>query len=76
MDQEEAIQVLIGASLRQARLSEGLTLEDVSAQLRLSEKQITALEEDDFDGFGSAMLTRGFIKNYAKASISRSRAVS
>lgn len=66
MDQEEANQVLIGASLRQARLSQGLTLEDVSAQLRLSEKQITALEEDDFDGFGSAMLTRGFIKNYAK----------
>lgn len=66
MDQEEANQVFIGASLRQARLSQGLTLEDVSAQLRLSEKQINALEEDDFEGFGSAMLTRGFIKNYAR----------
>lgn len=66
MDQEEANQVFIGANLRQARISQGLTLEDVSAQLRLSEKQITALEEDNFDGFGSAMLTRGFIKNYAR----------
>lgn len=66
MDQEETNQVLIGASLRQARTSQNLTLEDVSAQLRLSEKQITALEDDDFDSFGSAMLTRGFIKNYAR----------
>lgn len=66
MDQEVTSNSLIGMSLREAREAQKMTIEDVSTQLRLSDKQIAALEEDNFDVFGSAMLTRGFIKNYAK----------
>ena len=66
MDQEITSHLYIGASLREARESQKLTLENVASQLRLSDKQITALENEDFDSFGSAMLTRGFIKNYAR----------
>ena len=57
---------LIGITLREAREAQKLTIEDVSKQLRLSEKQIHALEADEFEGFASAMLARGFIKNYAR----------
>ena len=56
----------IGASLRAARESQSLSVEKISSQLHLSEKQIQALEQDEFQSFGSAMLTRGFIKNYAR----------
>lgn len=66
MDQEVTSHLLIGASLREAREAQKLTIEDVCSQLCLSDKQIKALEEDNFDSFGSAMLTRGFIKNYAR----------
>ena len=66
MDDEITSEILIGLSLREAREAKNLTTEEVSKQLRLSEKQINALESDDFDGFASAMLTRGFIKNYAR----------
>lgn len=66
MDQEIINQSTIGAALREAREAQKLSIEEVSAQLRLSDKQITALEHDDFKSFGSAMLTRGFIKNYAR----------
>ena len=66
MDQELTNDSLIGVSLREARETQNLTIEDVSKQLRLSEKQILALEADEFDGFASAMLARGFIKNYAR----------
>ena len=57
---------LIGASLKAARETLKLSIADVSSQLHLSEKQIRALEQDDFESFGSAMLARGFIKNYAR----------
>ena len=66
MDQEVTSNSLIGVSLREAREAQKMTIEEVSTQLRLSDKQVAALEEDNFDVFGSAMLTRGFIKNYAK----------
>ena len=66
MEQELTSDSLIGVTLREAREAKKLTIEDVSKQLRLSEKQINALEADEFEGFASAMLARGFIKNYAR----------
>lgn len=66
MSQETTLKSIIGSTLRESREAQKLTIEEVSAQLRLSEKQITALEQEDFESFGSAMLTRGFIKNYAR----------
>ena len=59
-------ETLIGEILRKAREAQKLSVEDVASRLHLSVKQINALEQDDFAVFGSAMLVRGFIKNYAR----------
>lgn len=59
-------ETLIGDVLRKAREAQKLSVEDAASRLHLSIKQINALEQDDFAVFGSAMLVRGFIKNYAR----------
>ncbi len=66
MDQEIGGRALIGTVLRDAREAQNLSVEEIATRLRLSEKQINALESDDFSMFGSAIFVRGFIKNYAR----------
>ncbi len=56
----------LGASLRGAREAKGISQQDVSNSLRFSVKQIEALENDAFELFPDAMMTRGFIRSYAK----------
>lgn len=56
----------LGAQLRQARESKKLTQQDVSNSLRYSVKQIDALENHQFEVLPDAMMTRGFIRSYAK----------
>jgi len=55
-----------GFLLRAARLDRGMSIEEVARQLRLSVRQITALEEDDYDKLSSTTFLRGFVRNYAK----------
>lgn len=55
-----------GQSLRAARLVRGMSIEDVARQLRLSVRQITALEEDDYSKLSGGTFLRGFVRNYAK----------
>ena len=55
-----------GSLLRAARSERGMSIEEVSRQLRLSVRQITALEEDDYDKLSSTTFLRGFVRNYAK----------
>jgi len=43
-----------------------LSQQDVSDSLRYSVKQVDALERDAFDLLPDAMITRGFIRNYAR----------
>lgn len=43
-----------------------LSIEDVSNHLRLSLRQVKALESDDFAALPEAVITRGFIRNYAR----------
>jgi cytoskeleton protein RodZ len=57
---------VLGRRLTEAREAQGLSIEDVSNRLRLSTRQIRALEEDDFTVLPEAMITRGFIRNYAR----------
>jgi cytoskeleton protein RodZ len=57
---------VLGQQLAEAREAQGLSVEDVSNRLRLSPRQIKALEEDDFTQLPEAMITRGFIRNYAR----------
>jgi cytoskeleton protein RodZ len=56
----------VGQLLRKTRLNRGLSVEDVARQLRLSVRQITALEEDDYSKLVSNTFLRGFVRNYAK----------
>lgn len=55
-----------GQLLREARLERGLSIDDVARQLRLSVRQVTALEADDYDKVASGTFLRGFVRNYAK----------
>ncbi len=57
---------VLGALLRGAREQHGLLIEDISNRLRLSPRQVQALESDDFAALPEAMITRGFIRNYAR----------
>ncbi|PWB46449.1 MAG: hypothetical protein C3F18_12715 [Nitrosomonadales bacterium] len=55
-----------GARLRRERESQGLSLFDAARALRLSEKQIAALEADDYSKLPGRTFVRGFIRNYAR----------
>lgn len=55
-----------GRLLQDARLERGLSIEDVARQLRLSVRQVVALEEDDYDKVATGTFLRGFVRNYAK----------
>lgn len=56
----------LGERLLAAREAKKLSLQDVSDSLRYSVKQISALECGDYDALPDAMITRGFIRNYAR----------
>jgi cytoskeleton protein RodZ len=57
---------LPGASLLAERRAQGLSLGDVARQLKLSIRQIEALERDDYGSFPGPVFVRGFLRNYAK----------
>ncbi len=56
----------VGQLLQAARLVRGLSIEDVARHLRLSVRQVTALEEDDYAKLSGGTFLRGFVRNYAK----------
>ena len=55
-----------GGALRIAREKQGLSTQDIASRLRLSNKQIEALEADNFAALPEATIVKGFIRNYAK----------
>jgi cytoskeleton protein RodZ len=55
-----------GGALRLARENQGLTVQDISSRLRISPKQIEAIEADNFAILPEPTIVRGFIRNYAK----------
>jgi cytoskeleton protein RodZ len=56
----------LGEVLQAARVAKALSLQDVSDNLRYSVKQIDALEKGEYHLLPDAMITRGFIRNYAR----------
>ena len=56
----------LGPVLAAAREKLGLSAEDVASRLRLGLRQVHALEDDDFSVLPEAVITRGFIRNYAR----------
>jgi cytoskeleton protein RodZ len=66
VNQTQQAQAPLGELLSAARIAKKLTQQDVSNSLRFSVKQIDALENNQFDVLPDAMITRGFIRNYAR----------
>lgn len=56
----------IGQVLRDAREAQGMTQEDAAARLRLMQRQIVAMEADEFESLGQPVFARGFVRNYAR----------
>ena len=56
----------VGEVLRAARLEQGISVQDVARQLRLSVRQIEALEENEYGKLAGGTFLRGFVRNYAK----------
>jgi cytoskeleton protein RodZ len=48
------------------RRAQGLSLGDIARQLKLSVRQVEALERDDYRAFAGMVFVRGFLRNYAK----------
>ncbi|MFC7421508.1 helix-turn-helix domain-containing protein [Iodobacter arcticus] len=55
-----------GAALKARRIALGYTLDKVSAQLKLTPRQIDAIENERFDELPGNTFVRGFIRNYAR----------
>ena len=55
-----------GESLRQGRERAGLTQEDIAGKLKLSPRQIAAIETGDWGALPERTFTRGFMRNYAR----------
>ncbi len=65
-DSAEQSRLSVGEALTAARKSKNLEIDDVCAYLRLSPRQVLALENNDFSVLPEATITRGFIRNYAR----------
>lgn len=58
--------VHIGQQLLEARQSQGLSLSDVANKLKLSKRQIDAIENNRFSELPGNTFVRGFVRNYAR----------
>jgi len=58
--------LFVGDSLKQARKSKQMEVEDVAQQLYINPSIITHLEEENYDRIGAEVFIRGHLKNYAQ----------
>ncbi|BEV73842.1 MULTISPECIES: helix-turn-helix domain-containing protein [unclassified Paludibacterium] len=58
--------VSVGSALRAGREAAGLSLNEVAERLKLSLRQLDAIERDDFGALPGATFVRGFVRNYAR----------
>ncbi|TSA49483.1 MAG: helix-turn-helix domain-containing protein [Nitrosomonadales bacterium] len=61
-----SISLDIGKALAEAREKLGLSIQEAAQQLRLSARQLHALEANDYSGLPGATFIRGFVRNYAR----------
>lgn len=55
-----------GEALRQARESRGLSVAEVAGTLKLTSRQVEAIETEELDQLPGIAFARGFIRNYAR----------
>tara|TARA_B100000953_G_scaffold34967_1_gene27519 strand:+ start:892 stop:1290 length:399 start_codon:yes stop_codon:yes gene_type:complete len=58
-------ELFVGASLKKARESKKLSIEDVAKGLYVVPSIVVALEEEAFDKIGPVVFIKGHLKNYA-----------
>ncbi|WP_231908832.1 RodZ domain-containing protein [Marinomonas sp. TW1] len=63
---QQAFTMNIGQTLREKRLALGYEEKDVAAELKLTQDQVKAMEENNFSFFRSITFTRGFLKSYSR----------
>jgi cytoskeleton protein RodZ len=56
----------VGTALKAARERAGMSLGEVADRLKLSIRQLEAIEHDDFQQLPGATFVRGFVRNYAR----------
>lgn len=56
----------VGQRLRAAREAKGLAVDEIARSLKLSPRQIVALEADDWPSLPCKTIIRGFVRNYAR----------
>ena len=55
-----------GGQLAAARVQQGLSVQQVADQLKLSQRQVVALENNNFEDLPKMVIVRGFVRSYAK----------
>ena len=66
VDKPAAALTGVGDALRETRESHGLTVSDAALALKLTHRQIEAMEHERFDLLPGAAFARGFVRNYAR----------
>lgn len=56
----------VGQALATARQAKGLTVETVAEKLKLTVRQVEAIEAEDFGHLPAPVFVRGFVRNYAR----------
>jgi len=57
---------VLGRILSEARISRGLTLDDVERETRIARRYLEALEHDEFDALPAPVYCRAFLRTYAQ----------
>jgi cytoskeleton protein RodZ len=58
--------VAVGAVLRQARSERGMSVLEIAQNLKLTPRQVDAIENEQFDVLPGPAFVRGFVRNYAR----------
>jgi cytoskeleton protein RodZ len=66
VESEQVADVSPGERLKSARQTLGLTVEEVAAHLKLSEKKIEALERGDAASVAAPVFVAGYLRSYAR----------
>jgi cytoskeleton protein RodZ len=56
----------VGQTLRSLRLARGLSLDEVTERIKFSQRQIEALENEDWEKLPKGVSLRGLIRSYAR----------
>ncbi len=60
------LELSVGQILKAARESSGLSVDDVAGRLKLTVRQLSSIESDDFESLPGNTFARGFVRNYAR----------